>query len=59
MQHCKAWNFYTFVISNNQSFIFDVLKVVDCVGEKFDLISPLQFDTRKDSDLKPQKSSFT
>ena len=33
MQHNKIENFYTFVISNDQSFIFQVLKVVDPLGE--------------------------
>ena len=39
MQHNKAENLYIFVISNNQSFISQRLKVVDPLREKLDVFS--------------------
>ena len=59
MQHSKSGNFYTFVISSNQSLISEVLKTVDSLGEKFDLFSPLGFDIQKDSDLGRSKVTLS
>ena len=51
MIQIKTGNFNAFVISNNQSFIFQVLKVVDPLGEVFDSFNPLGSDIESDSDL--------
>ena len=59
MQHSRSGNFYTFVISNNQSLIAEVLKTVDSLREKFDLFSPLGSDLQKDSDLGRSKVTLS
>ena len=59
MQDNKTGNFYTFGISNNQSSISIVLKVVDLLGEKLDFFSPLEFEIQRDSDLETSKTSST
>ena len=51
MQHSKTGNFSTFVISNNHSLIFQVLKGVDSLGERVDFFSFLGFDVQSNSDL--------
>ena len=47
MQNSKTGNFYTFVISNNQSLISQVLKVVDPLGEKFKIVSSFGFNIKR------------
>ena len=60
MQLSKNGNLNTFAISNNQSFISQVLKIVDPLGEKFDrLVVPWNFIFKVTLISKRQKSSFT
>ena len=40
IHYSNSGNFYIFVINNNQSFISQILKVVDPLGEKFDFSTP-------------------
>ena len=44
-----------FVISNSQSFISQILKVVGPFEEKFEFFSPLGFKIRRNSDLETTK----
>ena len=46
------------VISNNQSLVSQILRVIDPLGEKFDFFSPLGFDTERDSDLETSEFKF-
>ena len=55
MQHSKTGQFYTFVISNGQSFISQSLKTAGPLGEKFDFLSPLEFNIQRNYDLETSK----
>ena len=51
-------NFYIFVISNNKSFIFQNLKVVGPLREKFDFFCHSGFEIQSDFDYGSLKIKF-
>ena len=51
----QFWKFYIFVISNNQSFISQILRVVGPLGEKCEFFSPLGFKLQSNFDLETTK----
>ena len=55
MQFNKNEDFYISVISNDQSFISLVSKIVDSLGENLGFLIPLGFDIQRDSDLETSK----
>ena len=56
LQHNKTEDFHTFVINNNQSFVSQVLKVVNCLSEKFDFSFPWDLIFKGFLILRPQKN---
>ena len=59
IKHSKTEIFCMFVISNNQSLISQILKVVGPLGEKFKFFSPLGFKIQSNLIWKLQESSST
>ena len=58
LQHNKTEEFHTFVINNNQSFVCQVLKVVNCLSEKFDFSFPWDLiDIQRVSDSETSEKS--
>ena len=56
MEQNKLGNFYIFVISDSQSIISQILKVVGPKGKKIIFFSPLGFEIQKNNDY--QTSEF-
>ena len=56
IQHSKLENFCIFVISNNEIFIFQNLKVVGLLGVKFDFLVPQDLKFEAILIAEPQKS---
>ena len=54
---CKPENFCIFVISNNKSFIYQVLKVVGPLGGNSYFFSASRFEMQRNFDLKTSKSN--
>ena len=44
----QNWNFFIFVINDNQASIFHINRVVGPFGEKLDFFSPLGFKAKRD-----------
>ena len=55
IHHNNSGNSYILVISNNQSFISQILKVVGPLGEKLEFFSPLGFKIKSNFDLETTK----
>ena len=55
----KFWKFCIFVISNNQSFISQILRVVGALGEEFDFSFSWHLTLKVILIWKLQKSSST
>ena len=51
----QNWNFFTFIINGNQTFIFQMYKVARPLGEKLDFFSPLGFEDKSDFGHKTSK----
>ena len=55
MYRRKPENFFIFVISNNKSFVSQILKVVGPLGEKSDFFSLFGLKIRSDFDYETSK----